>query len=194
VVKKFEGHEKSVEDLQWSPSEKEVFASCSADKTIKFWDTRAKKAALSFQAASCDVNVLAWNNKVTYLLASGSDDGSFSVWDLRTLKSGSKCESVGHFKWHSDQITSLEWDPHDESTIAASGADGQVTIWDLSVEKDTEQQGAEEDIPPQLMFCHMGQQDIKETHYHPQIIGPLVSTGEDSINVWHPAIQVGDEK
>ncbi len=63
---------------------------------------------------------------------------------------------MARFQWHSDQITSLEWDPHDESVIAASGADGQVTVWDLSVEKDTEQQVKEEEhIPPQLMFSHM---------------------------------------
>ena len=36
----FVSHSASVEDLQWSPSESTVFASCSVDRTIKFWDTR----------------------------------------------------------------------------------------------------------------------------------------------------------
>ena len=70
--------------------------------------------------------------------------------------SNTKYESIAHFKWHNDQVTSVEWDPYDESTIAVSGADGQITIWDMSVEKDTEATDKSEldDIPPQLMFVH----------------------------------------
>jgi ribosome assembly protein RRB1 len=187
----FIGHTSSVEDLQWSPTEPEVFASCSVDKTIRIWDGRMKVSALSFEAANCDVNVISWNKKVTYLLASGADDGTFRIWDLRSLKSNNKCDSIANFKWHTDQITSIEWDPFDESSLCVSSSDGQTTIWDLSVEKDTESTESDvSHVPPQLMFSHQGQKDVKEAHFHNQIPGVIISTADDGFNFWKPAIEV----
>lgn len=58
----FKGHSDSIEDIQWSPSQSEVFVSCSADKTVKVWDCRAgRKPQLSIKAHTTDVNVLSWN-------------------------------------------------------------------------------------------------------------------------------------
>ena len=50
-----------MEDLQWSPAEKDVFASCSADQTVCIWDCRTKgKPALRAKVHDADVNVLSW--------------------------------------------------------------------------------------------------------------------------------------
>ncbi|CAM9880617.1 unnamed protein product [Scytosiphon promiscuus] len=196
----FVGHVGSVEDLQWSPTEKTVFASASADKTVAVWDLRKKNGSmLSLKAHEEDVNVISWNRNVTYLLASGSDDGSFKIWDLRSFGSG---EPVAQFRWHKGPITSIEWHPTDESMLAASGADNQLTVWDLSVEADDEAAaggaggaaaaggGGLKDLPPQLLFIHQGQTDIKELHFHPQIPGVIMSTAADGFNVFKPATTV----
>jgi ribosome assembly protein RRB1 len=191
----FKGHTDSVEDLQWSPTEANVFASCSVDRKIAIWDARIREQpALSIKAHDADVNVISWNRLASCMIASGSDDGSFSIWDLRSFKEDSL---VAHFKYHKQPITSIEWSPHEASTLAASSADNQLTIWDLSLERDEEEEAefkatleekvnAPEDLPPQLLFVHQGQKDLKEVHWHAQIPGLLMSTSSDGFNVFKP--------
>lgn len=182
------GHKSSIEDLQWSPTEATVFSSCSADRTVKIWDTRGRTGPqLSLKAHDSDVNVIAWNRGVSYLMASGSDDGSFKVWDLRALK---EAAPIAHFTHHKQAVTSIEWAPSDDSSLAVASADEQVTVWDLSVEADDVTNSTVADFPPQLLFIHQGQHNVKELHFHPQIPGVIVTTAEDGFNVFKPAIHV----
>ncbi|KAL0747489.1 hypothetical protein Bca101_029491 [Brassica carinata] len=190
------GHTASVEDLQWSPAEANVFASCSVDGTIALWDVRVGKTpALSFKAHNADVNVISWNRLASCMLASGSDDGAFSIHDLRVIKEGDA--KVAHFEYHKHPITSIEWSAHESSTLAVSSGDNQLTIWDLSLEKDEEEEAefkaqtkeyvnTPQDLPPQLLFVHQGQKDLKELHWHNQIPGMIISTAEDGFNILMP--------
>lgn len=95
-------HTSSVEDLQWSPAEPSVFASCSADKSIQIWDVRSKarKSVAGIDSAhESDVNVISWNRMSTYLLLSGGDEGGIKVWDLRNVKKkGSDFVRLGLYK------------------------------------------------------------------------------------------------
>ncbi|WVZ25422.1 hypothetical protein V8G54_003966 [Vigna mungo] len=214
----FTGHTASVEDLQWSPTEPHVLASCSVDGNIAIWDIRlGKSPAASFKAHNADVNVISWNRLASCMLASGSDDGTISIRDLRLLKLidllfvvikadmkrafiyGQEGDSlVAHFEYHKHPITSIEWSPHEASSLAVSSADNQLTIWDLSLEKDEEEEAefkaktkeqvnAPEDLPPQLLFIHQGQKDLKELHWHAQIPGMIVSTAADGFNILMPS-------
>ena len=54
--------------MQWSPTESDVFASCSVDGNIAIWDIRSRKSpAASFKAHSADVNVISWNKCVNLI-------------------------------------------------------------------------------------------------------------------------------
>jgi ribosome assembly protein RRB1 len=98
---------------------------------------------------------------------------------------------VASFTWHRAPITSVEWHPTEDSIFAASGADDQLTLWDLAVEQDDEETGAMDDapeggadVPPQLLFVHQGQTDVKEVHWHPQIPGAVISTARNGFNIF----------
>ena len=181
----FTGHASSVEDLQWSPNERNVFASASSDGSVKIWDVRSKShtAAVSVKVSDTDINVLSWSVQTPHLLATGADDGVWAVWDLRHWKAasaGSSPKPVASFDFHKEQITSVEWHPGEDSIVAVAAGDNTLTLWDLSVEFDDEESkdtADAKDVPPQLLFLHY-MEGVKECHWHPQIPGTVMGTGE----------------
>lgn len=183
------GHTASVEDLQWSPNERSVLASCSVDKSIRIWDVRAspQKACMLTcdNAHQSDINVISWNRSEPFI-ASGGDDGFLHIWDLRQFQTK---QPIATFKHHTDHITTVEWNPKDPTVLASGGDDDQIALWDLAVEKDSDQETSEVDddikkLPPQLLFIHQGQKEIKELHWHPQLPGVILSTAHSGFNIF----------
>lgn len=205
--KPYTGHTASVEELQWSPREAAVFASCGCDQQIRIWDARDLKGCkMAVKAATSDINVMSWNTRVNFLLASGNDDGSFKVWDLRMWRKGpSHAKPVASYTWHRGAVTSIQWDPHDPNCLVAASEDDTVSLWDFSLEADDDVAkpsaaassgsgaaagGDSRDFPAQLLFLHSGQSSIKEATFHPQIPGLVISTAGDSFNFFKPDVQL----
>ncbi|KAF2646415.1 glutamate-rich WD repeat-containing protein 1 [Massarina eburnea CBS 473.64] len=190
----FTGHQGSIEEIQWSPTERTVFSSASSDGTVKIWDARSKsrKPAVSVQVSNSDVNVLSWSHQTAHLLATGADDGEWAVWDLRQWKpqtavgSEKKPSPVASYTFHKEQITAVEWHPTDDSIVLVCAGDNTLTLWDLAVELDDEESkdtGGVQDVPPQLLFVHYMEQ-VKEAHWHPQIPGAVMATGGSGFGVF----------
>jgi hypothetical protein len=154
------------------------------------------KPALRAVVHDSDVNVMSWNRMAPAMLASGADDGCFRIWDLRHFAAGG---FVANFSYHTAPVTSIEWSLFDSSTLATASADHQAAVWDLAVERDAEEEAAAmtdthnalppAELPPQLMFVHQGQRDVKELHWHPQVPGLVVTTAANGFQVWKPENQ-----
>jgi len=187
----YTGHNSSVEELQWSPSEPTVFASASSDSTIRIWDTRARRPspAITVKASTTDINVLSWSPLTSYLLASGDDSGRFAVWDLRAWQRAPKQTShspIADFNFHKEQITSVEWHPSDDSIVAVCAGDDTLSLWDLAVELDDEESrdtAGVADVPPQLLFVHY-MEGVKEAHWVGQQEGVVMATGASGLGVF----------
>lgn len=189
----FLGHDGSVEEIQWSRSERTVFASGGSDGFVRVWDIRSKshKPMLSTKATSSDVNVMSWSGVNSFLMATGHDDGSWSMWDLRKFSANHlETTPIASFDFLKHPITSIEFHPTEDSNVAVACEAHTVTLWDLAVEADDEEikkqlegDDALLQVPPQLLFVHY-QRDAKEVHWHKQIPGALISTGSDGFSIW----------
>ena len=155
------------------------------------------KCQMTFASHDCDVNVISWNTHTKFLLASGDDKGEFRIWDLRMLggakgsSTKKELDSITRIRWHTQAITSIAFEPREESVLAVASADDKLTLWDFSVEVDEQEQKPDVntngmEIPPQLMFLHQGQKNMKELRFHPQYRSLLFTTAEDSFNVFRP--------
>ncbi|KRZ61588.1 Glutamate-rich WD repeat-containing protein 1 [Trichinella nativa] len=176
----FKQHQSSVEDLQWSHQEANVFFSCSADRSILVWDCRmAPKDACVFgipEAHRKDVNVISVHRTEPWLV-SGGDDGLLKGFGPVVL-----------LPFHKGPITSVSWCPHERSVFCASAEDDVVSIWDLVGNREENADICDmkilSRIPQQLIFLHMGQIDIKEVNWHPDHEGVLISTASDAFNIF----------
>ena len=181
------GHTDSVEDIQWSPNEENVLASCGIDKSIRFWDIRENTKnppKIIKDAHNSDVNVISWNTIRHHLFASGGDDNTFKVWDLRYLNE----PPITEIKWHTGPINSMMWDPFDESQLAVCSEDNRLSIWDFSVEPDEKKlfDNFNNEIPQQLVFLHQGQINVKDVKFHPLFKDMLISSAENGLNLFRP--------
>lgn len=156
----------------------QIFASCSSDKHIKFWDKRCNlnsaKPVLETQSLhKSDINVFSWNSLNANLIVSGDENGRIIVNDVRKFPEGRngsvepvKCLRM--FKWHQSPIASLEWNPFTGEDFVCASTDDTVTLWEISSSCINEPQSKKakmENPPNELYFDHRGVTEPREVHW-----------------------------
>eukprot|EP00769_Ergobibamus_cyprinoides_P004518 gnl/Ergobibamus_cyprinoides/71.p1 GENE.gnl/Ergobibamus_cyprinoides/71~~gnl/Ergobibamus_cyprinoides/71.p1 ORF type:complete len:351 (+),score=76.82 gnl/Ergobibamus_cyprinoides/71:118-1053(+) len=191
----------SIEDVSFSPDNDRALVTASTDGSLTLFDLTAQAPGHAIPAAhDGDVNVVSWGPDST--LVSGGDDGVLRVWNLAIDPSKPQLE----LKYHRGPITHVEWCPTDPTMFSACSEDGLVTVWDITAESDGPlpllgaQDNEElvagaaglEELPPQLLFEHLGLEDPKECHWHRQIPSFMVATGLSGLNLMQPANLIDD--
>jgi len=120
------GHKQAVLQLAWSFDSSNIW-SCSADKSVMFWDAEVCKRVKNFKGHSSFVNCMATTRKGQNMGVSGSDDGDIKLLDPRV-------RSAVQTLPESYQVTAVEFSA-DGSQVFAGGLENEIKIWDLRKEE-----------------------------------------------------------
>ncbi|KAK8548070.1 hypothetical protein V6N12_060996 [Hibiscus sabdariffa] len=122
-------HDKEVYDIAWGGVG--VFASVSADASVRVFDLRDKKhSTIIYESSEPDAPLvrLGWNKQdPRYIATIIMDSAKVVVLDIRfpTLP-------VVQLWRHRASVNAVAWAPHSSYHICTAGDDSQALIWDLS--------------------------------------------------------------
>ncbi|KAG4143569.1 hypothetical protein ERO13_D06G198900v2 [Gossypium hirsutum] len=177
----YQGHDDTVEDVQFCPSSAQEFCSVGDDSCLILWDARAGSTpAIKVEKAhNADIHCVDWNRHDINLILTGSADNTIHMFDRRNLSSGSP---VHKLVGHSAAVLCVQWSPDKSSVFGSSAEDGILNIWDhekIGKRQDTTGLKAP-NAPPGLFFQHAGHRDkVVDFHWNTSDPWTIVSVSDD---------------
>lgn len=174
----FQGHEDTVEDVQFCPSSPQEFCSVGDDSCLVLWDARVgcTPAVKVEKAHNADLHCVDWNPHDVNFIITGSADNTVRMFDRRSLTSSGVGSPVHIFENHNAAVLCVQWSPDRPSVFGSSAEDGRLNIWDY------EKVGVMdiETPAPGLFFQHAGHRD-KVVDFHWNVADPwtIVSVSDD---------------
>jgi WD40 repeat protein len=141
------GHRDSVKDVTLSPDGM-LAATCSEDKTVRFWYTTGRKRIKAMIGHEKPVNAIAFSASGAYL-ASGADDKTIRLWHV------AKRFCITALVGHTGPVTSLVYSPT-ETILASSSEDGTVRLWDVRDRQSAYVVGAHDGPASDVVFSPDG--------------------------------------
>ncbi|XAR71573.1 hypothetical protein NMG60_11017912 [Bertholletia excelsa] len=121
-------HDKEVYDIAWG--EAGVFASVSADGSVRIFDLRDKEhSTIIYESPHPDTPLLrlAWNKQdLRYMATILMDCNKVVILDIR-----SPTMPVAELERHRASVNAIAWAPQTSRHICSAGDDSQALIWEL---------------------------------------------------------------
>nr|QSC88245.1 WDR anthocyanin regulator [Antirrhinum majus] len=121
-------HDKEVYDIAWG--EAGVFASVSADGSVRIFDLRDKEhSTIIYESPTPDTPLLrlAWNKQdLRYMATTLMDSNKIVILDIR-----SPTMPVAELERHNASVNAIAWAPHSCRHICSAGDDAQALLWEL---------------------------------------------------------------
>ncbi|OVA04682.1 WD40 repeat [Macleaya cordata] len=121
-------HDKEVYDIAWG--EAGVFASVSADGSVRIFDLRDKEhSTIIYESPQPDTPLLrlAWNKQdLRYMATTLMDSNKVVILDIR-----SPTVPVAELDRHVASVNAIAWAPQSCRHICSAGDDSQALIWEL---------------------------------------------------------------
>ncbi|RYR34193.1 hypothetical protein Ahy_A10g048928 isoform B [Arachis hypogaea] len=121
-------HDKEVYDIAWG--EARVFASVSADGSVRIFDLRDKEhSTIIYESPQPDTPLLrlAWNKQdLRYMATILMDSNKVVILDIR-----SPTMPVAELERHRGSVSAIAWAPQSSRHICSAGDDAQALIWEL---------------------------------------------------------------
>ncbi|KAJ0248622.1 Protein TRANSPARENT TESTA GLABRA 1 [Hirschfeldia incana] len=121
-------HDKEVHDIAWG--EARVFASVSADGSVRIFDLRDKEhSTIIYESPQPDTPLLrlAWNKQdLRYMATILMDSNKVVILDIR-----SPTMPVAELERHQGSVNAIAWAPQSCKHICSGGDDAQALIWEL---------------------------------------------------------------
>ncbi|VVA99685.1 unnamed protein product [Arabis nemorensis] len=176
----YHGHENTVEDVAFCPSNAQVFCSVGDDSCLILWDARTgmDPAMKVEKAHDADLHCVDWNPHDNNLILTGSADNTVRVFDRRSMTSNGVGSPIYKFEGHKAAVLCVQWSPDKSSVFGSSAEDGLLNIWDYDRVGKKSERGSK--TPAGLFFQHAGHRDkVVDFHWNELEPWTIVSVSDN---------------
>jgi len=123
----FTDHKRTVNKVNFHPTENDRLLSGSQDGTMKLFDLRTDEGQLTFPSNTESVRDVQFNPHGYWQFSAVSETGKVQLWDIRRPD---RCER----QWpaHNNHVFACDWHPEIRNLLATAGRDKTIKVWDTS--------------------------------------------------------------